>query len=330
MADKRFNLTFDVNANIDPIKAAANGLQQAFGKLKLSDSLQLSLDKTFSKLNNEIQNFESLASKGFTNLGDVSKAEKSFVKITDLLEQLKIQSKSITGLEPEKFLPKESIERVNSLRKSWGDLKKIADKGIENNTKIKTQNSEIKKAEQAVQNLTSQYNKLNSENKSLSSSKGINTKQINEYKTQIDEARKAQEQLLASGEKKSGTEYQDLEQQVKSANAAIAQLEKTNRSYDTTIQKNKATMNGLKTEIFSTNTSVTDMKNELTKLQNEAKNPEGLAQLRQQLAALKNINIDEIPTDLEEIKQVIDNLNSEELKKITQRLKEISPIFATL
>ena len=325
MADKRFNLTFDVNANIDPIKAAVNGLQQAFGKLKLSDSLQLSLDKTFSKLNNEIQNFESLASKGFTNLGDVSKAEKSFIKITDLLEQLKNQSKSITGLEPEKFLPKESIERVNSLRKSWGDLKKIADKGIENNTKIKTQNSEIKKAEQAVQNLTSQYNKLNSENKSLSSSKGINTKQINDYKTQIEEARKAQEQLLASGEKKSGTEYQDLEQQVKSANAAIAQLEKTNRSYDTTIQKNKATMNGLKTEISSTNTSVTDMKNELTKLQNEAKNPEGLVQLRQQLAALKNINIDEIPTDLEEIKQVIDNLNSEELKKITQNLKEIDP-----
>lgn len=323
MADKRFNLTFDVNANIDPIKAAANGLQQAFGKLKLSDSLQSSLDKTFSKLNNEIQNFESLASKGFTNLGDVSKAEKSFIKITDLLEQLKNQSKSITGLEPEKFLPKESIERVNSLRKSWGDLKKIADKGIENNAKIKAQNSEIKKAEQAVQNLTSQYNKLNSENKSLSSSKGINTKQINEYKTQIEEARKAQEQLLASGEKKSGAEYQDLEQQVKSANAAIAQLEKTNRSYDTTIQKNKATMNGLKTEISSTNASVTDMKNELTKLQDEAKDPEGLAQLRQQLAALKNINIDEIPTDLEEIKQVIDNLNSEELKKITQRLKEI-------
>lgn len=323
MADKRFNLTFDVNANIDPIKAAANGLQQAFGKLKLSDSLQSSLDKTFSKLNNEIQNFESLASKGFTNLGDVSKAEKSFIKITDLLEQLKNQSKSITGLESEKFLPKKSIERVNSLRKSWEQLKKVADKGIENNAKIKAQNSEIKKAEQAVQNLTSQYNKLNSENKSLSSSKGINTKQINEYKTQIEEARKAQEQLLASGEKKSGAEYQDLELQVKNANAAIAQLEKTNRSYDTTIQKNKATMNGLKTEISSTNASVTDMKNELTKLQDEAKNPEGLAQLRQQLAALKNINIDEIPTDLEEIKQVIDNLNSEELKKITRRLKEI-------
>ena len=323
MADKRFNLTFDVNANIDPIKAAANGLQQAFGKLKLSDSLQSSLDKTFSKLNNEIQNFESLASKGFTNLGDVSKAEKSFIKITDLLEELKIQSKSITGLKPEKFLPKKSIERVNSLRKSWEQLKKVTDKGIENNAKIKTQNSEIKKAEQAVQNLTSQYNKLNSENKSLSASKGINTKQINEYKTQIEETRKAQERLLESGGKKSGAEYQDLEQQVKNANAAIAQLEKTNRSYDATVQKNKATMNGLKTEISSTNTSVTDMKNELTKLQDEAKNPEGLTQLREQLAALKNINTDKIPTDLKEIKKIIDNLNSDELDNIKQYLKEI-------
>ena len=77
MTDKRFSLTFDVNANINPIKAAVNGLQQAFGKLKLSDSLQSSLDKIFSKLNDEIENFESLASKGFTNLGDISKAEKS-------------------------------------------------------------------------------------------------------------------------------------------------------------------------------------------------------------------------------------------------------------
>lgn len=325
MADKRFNLTFDVNANIDPIKKAADDLQNAFGKLKLSDSLQSSLDKTFSKLNNEIQNFKSLASKGFTNLGDVSKAEKSFIKITDLLEELKIQSKSITGLEPEKFLPKKSIERVNSLRKSWEQLKKVADKGTENNAKIKTQNSEIKKAEQAVQNLTSQYNKLNSENKSLSASKGINTKQINEYKTQIEETRKAQERLLESGGKKSGAEYQDLEQQVKNANAAIAQLEKTNRSYDATVQKNKATMNGLKTEISSTNTSVTDMKNELTKLQDEAKNPEGLTQLREQLAALKNINTDKIPTDLKEIKKIIDNLNSDELDNIKQYLKEIEP-----
>ena len=324
MADKRFNLTFDVNANIDPIKAAANGLQQAFGKLKLSDSLQSSLDKTFSKLNSEIQNFESLATKGFSNLGDVSKAEKSFGKITDLLGQLKTQSKSITGLDPEKFLPKESLDRVTNLKKSWDQLKKVADKGIENNTKIKAQNNEIKKAEQAVQNLTSQYNKLNAENKSLSASKGVNTKQISDYKVQIEEARKAQEQLISAGGKKSGTEYQDLEQQVKNANAAIAQLEKTNRSYDATIQKNKSTMNGLKTEISSTSDSVTNMKNELAKLQNEAKNPEGLIQLREQLASLKNVNIDEIPTDLEEIKQVIDGLNGEELKKITQHFKEIT------
>lgn len=321
MTDKRFSLTFDVNANINPIKTAVNGLQQAFGKLKLSDSLQSSLDKIFLKLNDEIEDFESLASKGFTNLGDISKAEKSFNKITDLLGQLKIKSKSITGLDPEKFLPKESIERVKALRKSWEQLKKVADKGI----KIKAQDDEIKKAEQAVQNLTSQYHKLNSENRSLSASKGINTKQINEYKIQIEEARKAQAQLLESGEKKSGAEYQDLEQKIKNANAAIVQLERTNRSYDATIQKNKATMNGLKTEISSTNASVTDMKNELTKLQDEAKDPEGLAQLRQQLAELKNINIDEIPTDLEEIKEVIDNLNSEELEKIKQHLEDIPP-----
>lgn len=321
MTDKRFSLTFDVNANIDPIKAAVNGLQQAFGKLKLSDSLQSSLDKIFSKLNDEIENFESLASKGFTNLGDISKAEKSFNKITDLLGQLKIKSKSITGLDPEKFLPKESIERVEALRKSWEQLKKVADKGI----KIKAQDDEIKKAEQAVQKLTSQYDKLNSENRSLSASKGINTKQINEYTIQIEEARKAQAQLLESGEKEGGAKYQDLERKVKNANAAIAQLERTNRSYDITIQKNKATMNGLKTEISSTNASVTDMKNELTKLQDEAKDPEGLAQLRQRLAELKNINIDEIPTDLEEIKQVIDNLNSEELEKIKQHLEDIPP-----
>ena len=92
MADKRFNLVFDVDANIGPIKNAVSGLQGALNKINVPDSFKKNLDSTFTKLSNEIENFEAIASKGFTNMADIGKAEKSFSKITDLLSKLRIQT----------------------------------------------------------------------------------------------------------------------------------------------------------------------------------------------------------------------------------------------
>lgn len=48
-------------------------------------NLSTSIEKTLGKLSSEMENFEALTKIGFNNLGDTSKAEKSFGKIITLL-----------------------------------------------------------------------------------------------------------------------------------------------------------------------------------------------------------------------------------------------------
>jgi hypothetical protein len=48
------------------------------------------LEKTFSRLAAEFDNFEAIVKTGFDDLGNVSKAEKSFGKISNLVNQLSV------------------------------------------------------------------------------------------------------------------------------------------------------------------------------------------------------------------------------------------------
>jgi hypothetical protein len=65
-------------------------LEKNFSNLHLPANLADGITKTFGKLNSEIQNFEAMAGKSFTNMGEVNKAQSSFSKILTLYEQLKI------------------------------------------------------------------------------------------------------------------------------------------------------------------------------------------------------------------------------------------------
>ena len=81
MPNKKFNLTFDIDANLGPITRAMADFESALSKIAVPKSFQDGIDKTFSKLNEEIKNFEAISAKGFQNLEDISKADKSFDKI---------------------------------------------------------------------------------------------------------------------------------------------------------------------------------------------------------------------------------------------------------
>ena len=82
MADKKFTLTFDVEGNLAPIKGAVKDFQSTIksAKFQIPVGIQGNIDKTISKLNAEIAEFESLTSQGFSNMADIGKAEKSFAK----------------------------------------------------------------------------------------------------------------------------------------------------------------------------------------------------------------------------------------------------------
>ncbi len=109
-----FNLTIDVGANISQAQSAAKSLQQAFSRVNLTEGIKKGLDKTFGDLEKELNNFASMTSKPFTDMKDIQKAEKSFEKINDLLNELQVQGKTIAGMDLSKFLPNDTVNKLKS------------------------------------------------------------------------------------------------------------------------------------------------------------------------------------------------------------------------
>ena len=135
MANK---IRFDVEANIAPVKQAANEIGEVFNKISLPANLQKSFNSTFQKLSQEIRNFEVQAERGFESLADSKKAQNSLDKILTYFSDLKLQARELSTVDLEKFFPKETVERLNNLNL---DLINTAESGA---VKIKIFNDRFK------------------------------------------------------------------------------------------------------------------------------------------------------------------------------------------
>jgi hypothetical protein len=51
----------------------------------MPDNIGAGLEKTLSKLTSEMEAFEAISKSGFSEMADIKKAEKSFGRITTLL-----------------------------------------------------------------------------------------------------------------------------------------------------------------------------------------------------------------------------------------------------
>ena len=317
MADKRFNITFDVNANINPIKGAIGELKGSLGNLKIPDTFKKSIESTVASLEKEITNFESIASKGFSNMGDFNKANRSFEKISDLFNKLGIQVKNLKGIDPNKFLPAETLKKTQSLQQAWLKLKQTIDKGTGNNAAIERQNKILAEQEQKVKDLEASYAKLKQENVSMGSSKGSLANSLKADKAAADELVKKMKELEGIKGGKSSAEYKQLNSELSQLNGTIERTQKQYDNLDAKINKNKASMSGLKTEIDAANDKLNSITEEVKKLTEAAsKTPEELTDLRQKLADLKGVNIDEIPDDIDRLGEEISSLNASQLEQI--------------
>lgn len=321
MADKRFNLVFDVNANIGPIKNAVSGLQGALNKINIPDSFKKNLDSTFSKLNSEIENFEALASKGFTNMADVGKAEKSFGKITDLLSKLRVQTSQLKGIDPNKFLPQENIKKVQELQRSWGKLKEQIEKGTNNSTEITKQTQELEKQKKAADELQTSYDSLKAKNEGLNKSRSTLTENLETARNRAKEVVAEMTKLEGQKGGKTSAKYKELSGELSALNATIKTNEQEFAKLNNTIQRNEAQLDSYTTEIQSTKSTITDIEKTIEDLKKVSEQtPEGFNELRQQLAQLKEVDIKEIPTDIDQIGEEIASLNVEQLRKLSEDL----------
>jgi hypothetical protein len=57
LSNKKFTLQFDFEGNIGPIKNSVKELQDSLKKVKVPDNIGIGLDKTFSRLAAEFDNF---------------------------------------------------------------------------------------------------------------------------------------------------------------------------------------------------------------------------------------------------------------------------------
>lgn len=321
MADKKFNITFDVDANIGPVKNAVSNLQSALNKINIPDSFKKGLTDTFTKLDNEIKNFESIASKGFTNLADVNKAEKSFDRVTDLLSKLRTETARLKGVDPNKLLPKETIDKTKALHSEWVKLKAQMDKGFGNTAEIAKQNQELDKQNNKLSELQNKYNDLAAANKTMGARRGTLSQSIDADTKKTEElVAKMQELEKVKGGNRTA-EYKQLSGQLEVLNGSIKRNQTEYDNLGKKINENKTTMASYTTQISSTEDTISQITATIEQLKSVAQQtPEGLNQLREKLAEIKGVNLDEIPTDIDAIGREIQNLNTDQVRQLAQSI----------
>lgn len=322
MADKRFNLVFDVNANLAPFKNAVSQIQGVFNKVDIPANFKKGIEDTLNKLTSEIINFESAANKGFSNIGDFNKANKSFGKIADLFERLKIQTKDIQGIDLRKLLPVETIKRTKELSEAWVKLKDQMEKGVNASTaEIRKQTQELEKQERAVKSLESTYEGLKAKGNALKTGKS-------DLEASLEAAEKRAAGLSSQMEKlgqekggKSKPEYLTLSNEYRSVQTEVRRLKSEIVEFDSAIKKNDASMAEYEVKIKTTRGAISDIEGTIKSLRDTAQQtPEGFDKLRQELADLKGVDISKIPTDINQIGEIIRTLNDEQLQKIKEGL----------
>ena len=277
-----------------------------------------------------MESFEALTKMGFSNLGDTTKAEKSFGKIIALLNQLEIQSKSVTGIDPKKFLPQATIDRVKKLQKTWDGLERETSKKDELTKKIKAQNEAIEKQRETLKELEESRKALAVTNQAKGARKGALVSSQNADKKRRDEV--AAEMTALEGEKggKSSARYTVLKQELASLGQAIKNADREIDALSKDIADNQTKIKSYENNISNTSNAIQLLEKDLNDLKNSDITPKGLTELRQELAQITNQKIDQIPTDLQELQQVINSLTDEEIKEIAKSLNEIKQSASNL
>lgn len=133
MANK---ITFELDAKVDKVKAAAAEIGRAFNNINLPDSIRKDLGKTFEKLTAQIGDYEAKAKTASTT-GDFTKTLNSGQKILEIYEHLKSEVKDLGKLsnsEIKKFFPEEITNNIKEATKELGKYRAQ----LEKTTKIKT------------------------------------------------------------------------------------------------------------------------------------------------------------------------------------------------
>lgn len=319
MAGKNFTLNFDASMNISQIRGALAEIQRSFSGLKLSQNLNTNIENTFKKINNELENFEKLSSRSVSSLSEVSKISNSFDKIVDYYRQLEKYNKEITGTDMKKFFPESVVNNINKAVKALDTYQKELSliPG-----EIDRQNKALEKQEATLESLTQKRKALAAGNQSLGLTKGNISKKITAKESEQVNLTSQMSALEAAGVKKSAAEYKALSSQYSILTQEIKKLKAEIISIDSTIGKNRSTISDLDSQIKTTTENISNVKREISQMEQNL-NSISLDKLRKSLADITDQDVSSIPTNIEDIKNMIDGMSAEELQKIEAAFNDI-------
>ena len=123
---------------------------------------------------------------------------------------------------------------------------------------------------------------------------------------------------------KSSAEYKDLSQELTNLNRIIGACNKEIVDLTSQITKNKSAVTGLEGDIENAESSFKDLEKELDALKSIDIDPKALRELREELAQVLSLGIDEVPEDLNEIQTAIDGIKTQQLDKIAEKVEKIT------
>ena len=315
MADKVFNIKFNVDANIGPMKSALDGIRSAFDKLKLPDNLGKNFSSVFSKLENEVRNFEAITGKGtFQNMGEINKAEKSYEKITTLFSRLQQEASHIKGIDPNKLLPSQVLEKTKELQKAWLEVQATMNKSSNASAELEKVNGSLQKQSQKLAELKASYESyVNAKNNEISRKDSLNN-ELKQLEKEREEYQALMRILEQEGNKKS-VDYGAFSAKNSELSKRIADITRQIANSDTAISNYGKKITDLGANIAGTEAKIEGFRNDIEQLTLAATQaPQGLERVKKILSELTGVKIDKIPDDIGKISQMIGSLHSEQLK----------------
>ena len=316
MANK---IRFDVEANIAPVKQAANEIGEVFNKISLPANLQKSFNSTFQKLSQEIRNFEVQAERGFESLADSKKAQNSLDKILTYFSDLKLQARELSTVDLEKFFPKETVERLRKFNNLLKQTNTLQNK--DNSKAVEAQTKEYEKAAKKVKELEDKIKAANNAKEKFEGMKKDAAKKYEVLTGKINEAREAQEDLIKKGKSvgdarnvvQSSKPYKQLGDEIKKLQSEQTTLTNTQQSASKSIDKQSESVINLKEQLRIARASADEEAQALEREKIAAgATAADIQKLRNEIAQLTNTKVDTLPQTLVELKAHLNDLIAKE------------------
>lgn len=209
MADKKINISLNISAQTQDLKAKVQEIQNNLNKVNIPGLNKSSFEKELLSLQTRLEKLLQISNKpeGLLKASDLKTAEREIGNIQSGLKGLFQQLKRISSLsqkEKLKFLPDGEYEKI----------KKITDAVVKYNNALDTQNSrleQIAKAELKVEKATTARDKKQREIDAFSTKKRVADKTYSQkeddYATVSKEVKRLEEIRKANGLNKNSKDY---------------------------------------------------------------------------------------------------------------------------